>query len=67
MWDEGQWNQVYETEFIEDNLNPIWVPFKIDMGLLNYYDESKNFKIECWDHSHKNPPKHKYIGVIEIC
>lgn len=56
MWDEGQWNLVHETEFIENNLNPIWVPFKIDMGLLNYYDESKNFKIECWDHSHKNPP-----------
>lgn len=36
------------------------------MGLLNYYDETKPFKIECWDNSKKNPPKHKYIGELEI-
>lgn len=57
---------MYVTEFVENNLNPIWVPFSIDLGLLNFYDEYKNFKIECLDHSKKNPPKHKYIGSIEL-
>lgn len=36
------------------------------MGLMNFEDELKNFKIECWDHSKKNPPKHKFIGSLEI-
>lgn len=34
------------------------------MGLLNHYDEDKNFKIECWDYSKKN--NHKFIGRLEI-
>ncbi|CAD8170146.1 unnamed protein product [Paramecium octaurelia] len=66
QWDDDEWKLVYVTEFIEDNLNPSWVPFSIDMGLLNLYDEYKNFKIECWDHSQKNPPRHKFIGFIEL-
>ncbi|CAD8188984.1 unnamed protein product [Paramecium pentaurelia] len=66
QWDDDQWNLVYVTEYIQDNLNPTWVPFTIDLGLLNFYDQYKNFKIECWDHSKKNPPRHKYIGSIEL-
>ncbi|CAD8109151.1 unnamed protein product [Paramecium sonneborni] len=66
QWDGEQWNQIHQTEFVECNLNPTWIPFQIDMGLMNFEDELKNFKIECWDHSKKNPPKHKFIGSLEI-
>ncbi|CAD8100251.1 unnamed protein product [Paramecium primaurelia] len=66
QWDGEQWNQIHQTEYIENNLNPTWIPFQLDMGLMNFQDQSKNFKIECWDHSKKNPPKHKYIGSLEI-
>jgi hypothetical protein len=41
------------------------MPFTIDMGLLNYGDVEKNFKIECLDNSKKNPLKHKFIGRLE--
>ncbi|CAK92608.1 unnamed protein product (macronuclear) [Paramecium tetraurelia] len=66
QWDGEQWNQIHQTEYIESNLNPTWMPFQLEMGLMNFQDESKNFKIECWDHSKKNPPKHKFIGSLEI-
>ncbi|CAD8090844.1 unnamed protein product [Paramecium sonneborni] len=66
QWDDDQWNLVYVTEYIQNNLNPTWNSFSIDMGLLNFYDEYKKFKIECFDHSDKNPPNHKYIGSIEL-
>ena len=29
--EDGSWLKVHSTEFIKDNLNPIWKPFNITM------------------------------------
>lgn len=61
---EGEWLQVHETEFIKDNLNPVWKTFGISDDRLCGGSYSKPFKIECWDNSKSG--KHEFIGSCQI-
>jgi len=55
--------QVYDTEVVKDNLNPVWKPFEItDMKLC--LDHSQAFKIECWDW--EKTGEHEYIGGCDV-
>jgi len=60
----GDWFQVHETEFIKDNLNPVWKPFSITDDKLCSGKHGQTFKIECWDNSKSG--KYNFIGQIEI-
>jgi len=58
----GELLQVHETETVQDNLNPVWKPFKIsDIKLGSSH--SKTFKIECWDR--EKDGNHQFIGECE--
>jgi len=55
--------QVYDTEVVKDNLNPVWKPFEItDMKLC--LDHSQTFKVECWDW--EKTGEHEYLGGCEV-
>ena len=59
----GDFLMVHESEFIKDNLNPIWKPFEISMTRVSNSPE-QNFRIECWDNEKSG--KHQFIGRIDL-
>ena len=55
--------QVYDTEVIKDNLNPVWKPFEIpDLKLCG--DHSQTFRVECWDWEKSG--EHDYLGGCDV-
>lgn len=60
----GDFLMIYETEFIKDNLNPIWKPFELNIAKLcpNSYEDV--FKVECWDNEKSG--KHQFMGMVEL-
>jgi len=60
----GDWLQVHETEFVKDNLNPVWKIFSISVDKLCGGKYDQPFKIECWDNSKSG--KHTFIGQFEV-
>lgn len=57
---EPDWLMAYETEFVKDNLNPVFRPFEINSGSLCYGNPNMPLKMEIWDHSMRG--EHKLIG-----
>jgi hypothetical protein len=45
---DGQQTEEHKTECIDNNSNPEWKPFKIDMDKLCNGDLNTKFKIVCW-------------------
>jgi len=62
--DGGEWLKVHETEVIMNNLNPIWKAFEIRDDKLCGSDDSKPFKIECWDWEKSG--KYQFIGEVQL-
>ena len=56
----GQLTQVYKSEVIEDNLNPKWKSFKVDMLKLCNGDYNKRIRIEV--HDYDSNGSHVFIG-----
>lgn len=51
---------IHETEWIKDNLNPVWKPCELSCAKLNGGDMFRPIKVECWDWE-KNE-KFQFIG-----
>lgn len=47
---ETGWQLAYRTEVINNNLNPIWRPFRISLRALCGGDVEKRIKVDCYDH-----------------
>ena len=45
----GELLVVHETEVIDNELNPAWKPFQVDMDKLCRSSLGTKFMIECWD------------------
>jgi len=60
----GDWLQVAESEFVKDNLNPVWKMSSVTDDKLCGGNYNQPFKVECWDNSKSG--KHKLIGQVEI-
>jgi hypothetical protein len=58
-----QWNVIYRSEHIDNNLNPLWTPCDIGLEELCYGDLSWPLKISVFDHNHNG--KHGLIGEYE--
>ena len=60
----GEWNLVYKSEVIEQDLNPTWNPFTLDVSTLCKGDYNKDikFQVDDWD----SIGSHDYIGSCII-
>lgn len=61
--EDGSWLKVHSTEYIKDNLNPVWKPFNITMQQLCNADPHRPVKVECWDY--ETDGKHDFIGEFQ--
>ncbi|CAD8200765.1 unnamed protein product [Paramecium octaurelia] len=61
---DNVWCQIYQTEYIKDDLNPTWKEFEISLQRLCLNDEYKKFKIECLDR-HEKGKNNQLIGSFE--
>jgi len=56
----GNWNMVYRSETLNNNQNPLWAPFTVNLMQLCGGNFESVFKIEVWDNDvHSN---HDFIG-----
>jgi hypothetical protein len=60
----GGWLKVHETEWIKDNLNPVWKPFMIGSDKFCGGDIRRTVKVECWDWESNG--EFQYIGEAEF-
>lgn len=60
---DGTWTPVYQTEEIQNNLNPIWRPFSRTLQQLCNGDKNRALLIECFDYNSNG--KHKLIGEVK--
>ena len=51
---------VHRTEYVRNNLNPVWNEFCIPVRSLCNGDLDRSLKFECYDHNQNG--KHSYIG-----
>ena len=58
---ESEWKMVKKTEYIKNNLNPIFIPFFIPCVKMNNGDPNMIQRVEIWDHSKKG--EHERIGI----
>ena len=58
----SDWQDVYFSEFKQDNLNPDFAEFILYSGLLCYNDHRWPLKIEIWDFEEGRPESHRFIG-----
>ena len=56
------WNVVYRSKYIDDNLNPYWESFELSMEELCYGKLDWPLKITIWDHNENG--KHVKIGEV---
>mmetsp|Transcript_27206 Transcript_27206/g.48868 ORF Transcript_27206/g.48868 Transcript_27206/m.48868 type:complete len:369 (-) Transcript_27206:4389-5495(-) len=61
--EDGSWLKVHTTEFIANNLNPVWRAFNVPVQLLCNGDFFKPIRIELMDHERSG--RHQYIGATE--
>lgn len=61
---ENEWVKVHETEWIMDNLNPVWKPFEINDDKLCGGDDTRPIRIECWDWEKSGV--YQYIGDCQL-
>jgi len=60
----GEPLQVHETEFVKDNLNPVWKMCQVADDRLCSSNHSKPFRVECWDNSKTG--NHNFIGAVDM-
>src|SRR3990167_1742782 len=60
MIPDSEWKQVHQTEFYQDNLNPVFQPLQVDGGTLCRNLPTLPLKFEIWDHSNRG--EHKWIS-----
>ncbi|XP_078136901.1 copine-3-like isoform X2 [Sander vitreus] len=60
---ETGWQLAHRTEVVNDNLNPIWRPFRISLRSLCGGDVERPIKVDCFDH-HVNG-SHDLIGSFK--
>ncbi|KAI3355082.1 hypothetical protein L3Q82_017957 [Scortum barcoo] len=60
---ETGWQLAHRTEVVNNNLNPIWRPFRVSLRSLCGGDVEKPIKVDCYDH-HFNG-SHDLIGSFK--
>jgi len=55
---------VHETEFVKDNLNPVWKMCQVTDDRLCSSKHSRPFRVECWDNSKSG--NHNFIGSFDV-
>lgn len=55
---------MHKTEVVMDNLNPVWGPLEISLQHLCGNDETRKFKIECYD-LHDKGRNNQFMGMFE--
>ena len=61
---DGLSTPVYETEHVNNNLNPRWNPIKMSMQQLCNGDRDRPLVIECFDYNGSG--RHKLIGLVRV-
>mmetsp|Transcript_8677 Transcript_8677/g.12808 ORF Transcript_8677/g.12808 Transcript_8677/m.12808 type:complete len:283 (+) Transcript_8677:63-911(+) len=61
--EDGDWILVYRSEFIKNNLSPLWNEKKMELSELCNGDFDHPIKISVFDH--EGDGDHKFIGSIE--
>lgn len=56
----GDFTLVHRTEYVRNNVNPVWNEFLIPVTSLCNGDYDRSLKFECFDHNQNG--KHSYIG-----
>lgn len=56
----SDWTQAHETEFVKDNLNPVFREFTVDSAKLCRMNPDLPLRLELWDHSNRG--EHKILG-----
>lgn len=59
----GKWVAVYKSEFIKNNLSPLWNEAKYELSLLCDGDINLPLMLSVWDH--EGSGKHQLIGETE--
>ena len=57
---ENEFTLVHRTEYLRNNVNPVWNEFLIPVRSLCNGDHERSLKFECFDHNQNG--KHSYIG-----
>uniref|UniRef100_A0A672HDP9 Copine-3 n=1 Tax=Salarias fasciatus TaxID=181472 RepID=A0A672HDP9_SALFA len=60
---ETGWQLAHRTEFVNNNLNPMWRPFRISLRALCGGDAEKPVKVDCYDHRFSG--SHELIGSFQ--
>ncbi|XP_028289919.1 copine-3-like [Gouania willdenowi] len=60
---ESGWQLAHRTEFIQNNLNPTWRPFKVSLRALCGGDVERPIKVDCYDHRFSG--SHELIGTFK--
>ena len=63
-YDQGSWVSVGKTDFIKQELNPVWGPIELSIDRLCGGDFRKNFKIQCFDWNTSR--KYHLIGEASV-
>ncbi|KAL7979698.1 hypothetical protein Chor_004856 [Crotalus horridus] len=58
--DDGSEQLVHRTEFVKNNLSPIWEPFKVSLNSLCSCEEKRKLRCVVLDHDSRG--KHDFIG-----
>lgn len=59
---DGTWTPVYQTEQIQNNLNPTWRPFLRTLQQLCNGNKDRTLLVECFDYNRNG--KHQLIGGV---
>jgi len=57
---KGGWIVIHQSEVINNNLNPVWAPFTIDVGAVCNGNLDQSLLLEVWDHNDYS--SHALIG-----
>lgn len=61
---QSEWLKIHDSEFIKDNLNPVWKPCQIKEDRLNGAKDQQPFKVEVWDWEKSG--KYQFIGQVDV-
>mmetsp|Transcript_13122 Transcript_13122/g.24562 ORF Transcript_13122/g.24562 Transcript_13122/m.24562 type:complete len:459 (+) Transcript_13122:223-1599(+) len=60
---DNTWARVHQTEYIPNNLNPIWRGFQLPVSSLCGGDFFRPIRFEIYDHEDNG--RHKFIGALD--
>ena len=61
--EDGSWMQIWESNKIDNNQNPVWPVARIPMMNLCNGDVDRPLKVEIWDH--ESSGRHQFMGCFE--